>query len=347
MSNIYGSPLWLSSGGGSNDTLPPLLDGFQAVRREGAVVLSAEKLENRRAKDLAGAIWVYGDHEPKNVNDGTKIELTREEIIRADGRPHITLADIPASDAKTETIVNLKESDGKLHPYLYLLQNYETSGRALLLRQRIGSSGTISVGWGDANGGKYHQWCNDTFLNTILDASVAREISYTNIPLMMGVASVKVFALSKREYGETDSYYQNEGTPIPYFSSPQKRIAYQDMGGICEHYTRTNVTAAITYIDRYGAFQATSNAYGEPKGLRPAFCLPYTFKLNATPNEDGSYDMYEEVAAASALPAEYMVERSIAWEQNKDFYARQFTYNSKKQHQTMLEGAIASLLPQA
>lgn len=94
---IYGTPLTFGGGGGSNDTLPPLLDGFQAVRREGAVVLSAEKLENRRAKDLAGAIWVYGDHEPKNVNDGTKIELTRTEIVGADGKVQKEITDWDSS----------------------------------------------------------------------------------------------------------------------------------------------------------------------------------------------------------------------------------------------------------
>ena len=33
---------------------------------------------------------------------------------------------------------------------------------------------------------------------------------------------------------------------------------------------------------------------------------------------------------------------TLIWDNTKDFYARQFTYNPKKQYQTMLEGAIAS-----
>lgn len=112
MSKIYGSPLWLSGGGGMNDTLPPLLDNFKATRNEGNITLSASKMEESRAKDLAGAVWVYGEHIPQNVNDGTKIQLTRDEIVKPDSEPYLTLNDIPASDAKTETIVNLKESDG-------------------------------------------------------------------------------------------------------------------------------------------------------------------------------------------------------------------------------------------
>ena len=30
-------------------------------------------------------MWVYGDHEPESVNDGTKIELTREDVIQGGG----------------------------------------------------------------------------------------------------------------------------------------------------------------------------------------------------------------------------------------------------------------------
>lgn len=46
-----------------------------------SVTLSADKMEESRAEQLAGAVWVYGDHSPANVNDGTKIQLTREECI--------------------------------------------------------------------------------------------------------------------------------------------------------------------------------------------------------------------------------------------------------------------------
>lgn len=46
-----------------------------------SITLSANKMEESRAEQLAGAVWVYGDHSPVNVNDGTKIQLTREECI--------------------------------------------------------------------------------------------------------------------------------------------------------------------------------------------------------------------------------------------------------------------------
>ena len=49
------------------------------------VELSADKMEASRANELAGAVWVYADHEPASVNDGTKIQLAREEVVTSDG----------------------------------------------------------------------------------------------------------------------------------------------------------------------------------------------------------------------------------------------------------------------
>lgn len=49
------------------------------------VTIQADKMLESRANELAGAVWVYADHEPTSVNDGTKIQLTREEVVTSDG----------------------------------------------------------------------------------------------------------------------------------------------------------------------------------------------------------------------------------------------------------------------
>ena len=49
------------------------------------VELSADKISENRGQNLLGAVWVYADHEPTSVNDGTKIQLTREEVVTSDG----------------------------------------------------------------------------------------------------------------------------------------------------------------------------------------------------------------------------------------------------------------------
>lgn len=92
MAKIYGTPIMAGGSGGMNKDLPPLLDNFKArvvvddeaenlPSNDTNIELSANKMEASRANELAGAVWVYGDHEPESVNDGTKIQLSREEVV--------------------------------------------------------------------------------------------------------------------------------------------------------------------------------------------------------------------------------------------------------------------------
>lgn len=345
MSKIYGSPLFLSgSGGGVNKDLPPLLDNFKAVagEEENAILVSADKMEESRANELAGAVWVYADHEPTSVNDGTKIQLSREEII-TDRKPEpepITLADIPVSDAETETVVNLKESDGLLHPYIYLSRVYQQDGYCLMLRQDIHSVHNQSETnrWGLS---KLRTYCNETFLNTLpfRDQLLQVEIDGESDSMSQD----KVFVLSCTELAAPGFDWEQLGMPISYFNSNQRRIAYFG-GDASDYWTRDTVTSNPYYIKTDGTCAASPWGANRDCGLRPAFVLPITFKIKATPNLDGSYDMYEDSSAASTFASsEFTVEKQVSWENTKDFYARQFTYNSKKQYQTMLEGAIATL----
>lgn len=348
MAKIYGNPITLGGGGGQNADLPPLLDNFKAVagEEENTILVSADKMKESRAKELAGAVWVYGDHVPQNVNDGTKIQLTREEIIRPDTDPYITLADIPVSDAETETIVNLKESDGKLHPYLYLSNNYESSNACLLLRKECYMKGAWSNTQG-ANNNLFPEheldiWCYQTFPD-YLDSSIKSELISVSIKVNGSIIQRQCFPLSCTEYG-TSGAFPTEGSSLSYFSTNEKRIALFE-NNATNYWTRTTSPKN----QRTGYFirstgDSSTNVGSAMMGYRPAFCLPLTFKLKGTPNEDGSYDMYEDTSAISTFASsEFIVEKSVSWEQTKDFYARQFTYNSKKQYQTMLEGAIATI----
>ena len=90
MAKIYGTPIMAGGAGGANKDLPPLLDNFKAFKGGGTsenphITIQADKMLESRANELAGAVWVYGDHEPNSVNDGTKIQLTREEVVTSDG----------------------------------------------------------------------------------------------------------------------------------------------------------------------------------------------------------------------------------------------------------------------
>ena len=90
MAKIYGTPIMAGGAGGANKDLPPLLDNFKAFKGGGTsenphITIQADKMLESRANELAGAVWVYADHEPTSVNDGTKIQLTREEVVTSDG----------------------------------------------------------------------------------------------------------------------------------------------------------------------------------------------------------------------------------------------------------------------
>lgn len=310
------------------------------------VTIQADKMSESRANELAGAVWVYGDHIPKNVNDGTKIQLTREEITRPDGEIYITLSDIPASDAETETIVNLKEVDGKLHPYLYLSNNYENSNGCLLLRKECYMKGAWSNTQGTNNNlfpeHELDIWCYQTFPD-YLDSSIKSELISVSIKVNGSIIQRQCFPLSCTEYG-TSGDFPTEGSSLSYFSTNEKRIALFE-NNATNYWTRTTSPK----YQRTGCFirstgDSSTNVGSAMMGYRPAFCLPLTFKLKGIKNEDGSYDMYDEVSSISTFASsEFIVEKSVSWGQTKDFHVRQFTYNSKKQYQTMLEGAIATV----
>lgn len=91
MAIIYGTPFFISGGSTVISSLPPLLDQFQANYEaiphddtKVTITLSAQKLPTALATDLAGAVWVYGDHAPANANDGTRIVFSKEQVVSDD-----------------------------------------------------------------------------------------------------------------------------------------------------------------------------------------------------------------------------------------------------------------------
>ena len=303
--------------------------------KQTSIVLSADKMPVSRANALAGAVWVYGDHIPQNKNDGTKIELTRDEVIKPDSAPFITLADIPVSDADTETVVNLKESDGQLHPYLYLHNNYEGGGAGLLLRKDIYQVAKYN----DSGTNIYENttldlWCENTFV-AMLDSSVKSKLNSVSIPVRNGLDSTEstldrqCFVLSSDELGVQTSAVI--GSKLPYFSNDTRRIATYNTSNQ-GYFTRTMYSlGGIIVINGSGTSGLVTNN-ATTFGYRPAFCLPLTFQLNPTPNPDGSYDMYEESSAQTLatgktiadLPSKSKVKlgryggKDLVWELTKD-----------------------------
>ena len=55
---------------------------YEVVDPNSFVTISADKISENRAQNLLGAVWVYGDHVPQSLSDGTRIDLTRNDVIQ-------------------------------------------------------------------------------------------------------------------------------------------------------------------------------------------------------------------------------------------------------------------------
>lgn len=250
------------------------------------IVISADKMEESRAKDLAGAVWVYGEHEPKNVNDGTKIELNRNDVVSSELGLSLTLGELPPSDANHKVIVNLPETDGKLHPYLYLTNDYNGSGKGCLLKyivnETINSTGT------KYEDGRFDIACQDfkNRLATSVRGYITPVTIYSWNQSTQGThISREIFLLSRAEVAEISSNTER----FKYFAIQSNRIA-KDKGSAargwwCREFNDTKPS----YIDYQGLTSSTSGS----QYFRPAVAMSLDLPLNPIPEEDGSYDFLE------------------------------------------------------
>ena len=116
--------------------------------KQTSIILSADKMPVSRANALAGAVWVYGEHEPKNVNDGTKINLTREEIVL----PEEGDTDIPPiSYTELERATSTKTWTATEDGY-YKFVGVAEAGRSGTARRIAGASYNVSGGSGGSGG---------------------------------------------------------------------------------------------------------------------------------------------------------------------------------------------------
>lgn len=256
---------------------------FEDVSR---ITLSADKMPISRANALAGAVWVYGEHEPKNVNDGTKIELNRNDVVSSELGLSLTLGELPPSDANHKVIVNLPETDGKLHPYLYLTNDYNGSGKGCLLKyivnETINSTGT------KYEDGRFDIACQDfkNRLATSVRGYITPVTIYSWNQSTQGThISREIFLLSRAEVAEISSNTER----FKYFAIQSNRIA-KDKGGAargwwCREFNDTKPS----YIDYQGLTSSTSGS----QYFRPAVAMSLDLPLNPIPEEDGSYDFLE------------------------------------------------------
>lgn len=125
------------------------VDGsYFMFEKQTSIILSADKMPVSRANALAGAVWVYGEHEPKNVNDGTKVSLTREEIVLPEeGDTDIPPISYTELERPTSTKTWTATEDG-----YYKFVGVAEAGRSGTARRIAGASYNVSGGSGGSGG---------------------------------------------------------------------------------------------------------------------------------------------------------------------------------------------------
>lgn len=190
--------------------------------------------------------------------------------------------------------------NGVLTQYVKLANNYEGTGRVLVVRRGIThhavlyTTGKIYYSQTDVDA-----WLNGDFLAR-LDANTRNAITAVPIDVWTsagdGQISRKAFLLSMTEYQLHDvNYMQWLGDPLAVFDSDAKRVALFN-GAPSTHYTRSG----ISDYDTYGLVTATGAGTAVRKdtsaGIRPAFTLPANFNVTVA-----TYSTANAVATAEVI----------------------------------------------
>ena len=366
MAKIYGTPIMAGGAGGANKDLPPLLDNFKAFKGGGTsenphITIQADKMATSRANELAGAVWVYGDHEPNSVNDGTKIQLTREDVVQGGGERLNSLPSgskvklgiynskplkwIVARDSVTQDLrlVLDKESVADIGQMMY--DNAEPSNPDSDIQTKGNNLYRVS---------NIHQWLNsdksannwysnqheydtppdyaatkDGFLKewSSSDKDMLMTINWPSPSYDSSTDSVnaKIALLSLPELNIKS---HNTGNELDIFDDDESRaIGY-------EYWARTRNTVTTYYAGCISEEGMSNGGASKLTGIYVrAICAPTPNSFVSGPDDEGYY----------TIGGEATVQKTVQWNNEANFFARQFTYNSKKQYQTMLEGAVATI----
>lgn len=281
-------------GGGSKvpKTLPPINE-ISCERDGDKINLTIKKMTiDRNTNMLQGGALYYKSTLPDTVGDGTERTFSRSELLTS-GKPYdgLYLGDVTASDAVNETILWLPENENgkvKLVPFIVLSVDY--LGGVYVVRKHL----NFSTIWGNDNTAyadkTIDKWCEETYLNSVLSETVVKSVMTCDVPSYGGTISRRCWIPSATELGLTISYY-TEGSPMPYFSSNDRRKAALDTNASTfgEYWTRSQGTVNVLAIKTDGAY-TTPTPTTTGRWNRPAFVLPKDFKIQRRP--DGSYTVY-------------------------------------------------------
>lgn len=177
---------------------------------------------------------------------------------------------------------------GVLVPFIKLVDNYESSGRILVVRKDCLYVSQLRSG-GDTvyEGCLTDTWVNGTYgggYPEMLSSAVQSVLTPVNIKsqgnFSLGTISRKAFLLSMQEMQLLgNDGIPLEGTSIAYFNTSTRRISRLN-GSTTHYWTRSinNATGNACYVSAGGTY-AVGNANEATLGIRPAFTLPGTLEV--------------------------------------------------------------------
>lgn len=211
------------------------------------------------------------------------------------------------------SIVKIKENN-VLTNFIVLNHGYPASGRTLVVREDIHSKRVYDASnENDFSVSDTKTWLNDSYINLIdpliRSQIIAVPIQY-NKQYSIKTISVKIFLLSGKELGFSYEEQPNDGTSLSYFSTDARRIAKYS-GTATIYVTRTGYTGNpkdTISVKTNGTLLATNDA-GLETGIRPAFTLPSTIKVddsgaiitNTAPTAPSSISVPESVCGGKTL----------------------------------------------
>lgn len=188
--------------------------------------------------------------------------------------------------------------NGVLVPYLKIRNDYQNTGRALVVRKNSYAAARMQEGsFGYYQGSSVDTFLESTYLD-MLDTATKAALTNVSIPVetFSGVSTIarRVFLLSRTEYNFSGAPV--EGVVNYYFSNPDRRVALYT-GMPYEHWTRTilDTTEEANYVTNTGSL-GTGSPIAFVAGVRPAFTLPADFQvIAAVPSTANVYAIAEVI----------------------------------------------------
>ena len=205
-------------------------------------------------------------------------------LNRRDGK-----SETPLSEFAAGTLIKIAEN-GTLVDFYVAKHNYEPglngNGRTLVVRKdtyddQVWDSGNVNA----YASSDLDSWFNSTYKN-MLDADIrsligTTKIRYTpgNLNNTVGTLERAVFALSATELGQSESWFNVEGSALPIASTLQ--VAYRN-GSASTQWTRSPnmYYASLAVSLNFNGYVNSQDVRYTVCGSRPAFTLPSTTPIN-------------------------------------------------------------------